>query len=820
MKIDLMKKKLYYFLIVILCTIWSNSSSATHIVGGDLSYKCLGNDRYEIILTVRRDCFFGSAGAPFDNPALVAIFSSTHNTLVTNIPGTLNGVFSMPLSFNDTLNETVNSECAFVGQQVCVETTTYIKEITLPFLEGGYTFAYQRCCRNETINNILDPVNTGSVYSMEISEFGMTECNASPSFNNWPPIYICNGLEFQFDHAAFDIDGDSLAYSLCVPTKSLDDNNPVINPMGIVPAPPYDLVEWKSPFDLSNLLGGVPLTIDVNTGNLTATPDMVGQYLVGVCVEEFRDGVSIGKTIRDFQFNVRACTAPPKVDFQYALINCETLKVFFNNLSTDVDDYEWQIDLGNGNIEVLYEENPSFLFPEEGTFPVTLIGVRASDGCSDTIVKDIIVEAMEIEANFNVDVENCSSDNPILYLTDNTIADFEYSVLWVVLQGDSIYYSEDKSWSIELVGDEEVTIQLVASEGVCQDIYLETINLDDYDTQIIDTEPPSSCGHSIYECIIDEDNGGPIYLYEGHINIPDGYQMCLGGGLDARLNHGSVEIINLVTHIHPDGSKVIGYKAYLTITDLEAFEFEDTYITFVFCGINNDTESKICVSYLIPYLSCNNEYECQVTGHGVTANSYEYVDVNYCMNLHNVVQDDCSINSYLIEALLYGANDTKTVYSKSFEEDFDQTICINIPITVEDFLNGEYNCLELFIEGDCPGISCAFLDCSFFYNGKSKIIDEESFELNSGFKSADDLVEMTIQPIPAYDFINVDIDHLKEDKNYSIQLRNLFNEIITEEIIRNDDSVTLDIESLNSGIYLVSILENGVIIRSEKVVKI
>ena len=74
MKIDLMKKKLYYFLILIFCTIWGNSLSATHIVGGDISYKCLGNDRYEIILTVRRDCFFGSAGAPFDNPALVAYF--------------------------------------------------------------------------------------------------------------------------------------------------------------------------------------------------------------------------------------------------------------------------------------------------------------------------------------------------------------------------------------------------------------------------------------------------------------------------------------------------------------------------------------------------------------------------------------------------------------------------------------------------------------------------------------------------------------------------------------------------------------------------
>ena len=47
----------YFFLVVFLA---SSVANATHIVGGDITYRFLdranGQNRYEIILTVRRDC--------------------------------------------------------------------------------------------------------------------------------------------------------------------------------------------------------------------------------------------------------------------------------------------------------------------------------------------------------------------------------------------------------------------------------------------------------------------------------------------------------------------------------------------------------------------------------------------------------------------------------------------------------------------------------------------------------------------------------------------------------------------------------------------
>jgi hypothetical protein len=49
------------------------------------------------------------------------------------------------------------------------------------------------------------------------------------------------------------------------------------------------------------------LKIDSHTGIITGTPTINGPFLVGVCVEEYRDGELISTTNRDFQYNVGEC---------------------------------------------------------------------------------------------------------------------------------------------------------------------------------------------------------------------------------------------------------------------------------------------------------------------------------------------------------------------------------------------------------------------------------------------------------------------------------------------------------------------------------
>ena len=62
-----------------------NKASATHIVGGEIYYTCLGNNDYKITLKLYRDCFNGQA--PFDAPAYIGIYNSGGglvNTLSVN----------------------------------------------------------------------------------------------------------------------------------------------------------------------------------------------------------------------------------------------------------------------------------------------------------------------------------------------------------------------------------------------------------------------------------------------------------------------------------------------------------------------------------------------------------------------------------------------------------------------------------------------------------------------------------------------------------------------------------------------------------------
>src|SRR5690606_2022774 len=87
---------------------------ATHIVGGEITYRCLGNNRYEIILTVYRDCFYGDPKAGFDDPAWIGFYRNLDNQPVATIG--VNGVLSVPYNATDTLDGQITSECNIVGQ--------------------------------------------------------------------------------------------------------------------------------------------------------------------------------------------------------------------------------------------------------------------------------------------------------------------------------------------------------------------------------------------------------------------------------------------------------------------------------------------------------------------------------------------------------------------------------------------------------------------------------------------------------------------------------------------------------------------------------
>ena len=464
----------------------SNDISATHIVGGDFTYTRLADGQFEIKLTIRRDCANGEE--EFDSLANVFLYNEFGDPLFDfqffGFPG---GVRQIPFISSDTIDEILISDCGFLGDQVCVHEANYIDTISLPSNLGyGFILAYERCCRNVTLNNIFQPLETGTTEYIEIPLLAITEGNSSPRFNSWPDLYICEGEELVFDHGATDPDGDELRYRLCVPLSGATEPNP-LGLDHIEDFPPAE-VEYLSPFSIQNFMGGVPLVIDENTGEITATPNAVGQYLIGVCVEEYRDGVKIGETRRNFQYNVRICADAPMAAFDAPTSQCDgNTEVAFTNESTGALVYQWNFNFPNNDPAFISnEENPTFTFPAEGTYTVQLQAFRGTDECVDEFFQEITVITADIDADFDVIIGECMEDNNITLSLSNTSVDnsMGYVIVdaqWTVDQQGNVQSVTglNADVDIDLSGADPTVSLVVTSSSGCTAEVSKTVSIDD-----------------------------------------------------------------------------------------------------------------------------------------------------------------------------------------------------------------------------------------------------------------------------------------------------------------------------------------------------
>lgn len=469
------------FLVFSIGVLLPNEGFATHIVGGNLTYKHLFGDAYQVKLVLRRDCLLGSAEAEFDNPASIGIFTS--GGALAQWLGN-NGQLKLPFMSSDTLNEYIQSDCGFEGTQVCVHETTYIGNVTLPQRPGGYVLAYQRCCRNASLNNVIEPLETGSTYSVVVSEQSLILQNSTPEFVQWPDVYICANKPLIFDHSAMDRDGDSLVYKLCTPSLGATRVNPRPQPPNF---PPYNDILWAAPYSLNDMMGGVPLKIDSKTGQVTATPNLVGQFLIGICVEEYRNGQLLSTVRRDFQYNVRICSQPPLAQFSTSESNCDGLTVEFYNESLSSSNYQWDFDFpSTDNTFKSTAKDPVFTFPSSGIYTVRLRATRGTDGCFDTVLQTVAVFENKIIPDFTYALSGCDESNDKLSLLLADLSAFNepgYTITnreWSVTQNGTTKTYSGNAPIIDLsyMGNVEISLQLSASNG-CVSTIAKTINIED-----------------------------------------------------------------------------------------------------------------------------------------------------------------------------------------------------------------------------------------------------------------------------------------------------------------------------------------------------
>jgi gliding motility-associated-like protein len=298
-----MKKLTQLLLIAITLLLGTFSAKATHIVGGEIYYDSLGNNQYKITFEIYRDC---SSFTDYDNPLEYTIFYGS---------GGIWSQFAVTIFSRDTLPIVYDDPCVTPPNDICIERAIYIDTVTLPFDVSGYYISYQRCCWATNIENIVDPGGNGITLTNFIPGSDLVDVhNQAARFVNYPPLVLCANNTLTFDHAAYDPDGDSLAYALVAPYLGGDAGSVTPNPET---EPPYTDVTWQPGFSETVPFGaGSSVTIDPETGMMDFTPNLIGNYVAGVEVREYRDGVLIHSKARTFGYRVVGCQVqiPLEVD--------------------------------------------------------------------------------------------------------------------------------------------------------------------------------------------------------------------------------------------------------------------------------------------------------------------------------------------------------------------------------------------------------------------------------------------------------------------------------------------------------------------------
>ncbi len=372
-----MKKILF-----ILFLIFFGQAHATHIVGGEITYQRIKGDTFEIKLKLYVDCFNGDPNAiASDNFANFSVFDADSGFLLTNLCQSVQR--SAPVRVSKT-----NYNCIKIAPDACVDAYEYITTMVLPPSKSGYIISFQRCCRNNTIKNLVNPLSTGENIWTRINDTTDFGFNSSPEFRNLPPNFLCTNAPLIFDHSATDHDGDSLVYEFFHPYTGANQAIPRPN-FNQYQTPPFSKVVFESGYTFPLAIPSNPvITLDRKTGLLKITPTLPGQFVVGIVVKEYRNGKLVGFTQRDYQFNVQECVFETTSAFTNPSVNCNR-EVFFTNNSQNADAYFWEFGDSTTAADTSIVKDGYYKYPSAGQYLVKLVAKKGN--CVDSINRLVTV---------------------------------------------------------------------------------------------------------------------------------------------------------------------------------------------------------------------------------------------------------------------------------------------------------------------------------------------------------------------------------------------------------------------------------------------
>ncbi len=294
-----------------------NEAFASHAQSTDLTYQCLGGNKYQINLSFYRDC----AGVAAPNTTSINIASASCNQ---NFNVTLSQITGTGIEVSPICSQ-VTTQCSG-GIYPGVQEYKYTGTITLPAQCSDWIFSFSLCCRNAAIGTILNPSIENIYVEAHLNNLNYS-CNNSPTFSNAPVPFVCAGQPYCFNNGSSDIDGDSLSYTLITPKTSANTQ-----------------VTYTAPYSAIQPLASSPaITFNTATGDMCMFPTQLQVTVFAILVEEWRNGILIGSVMRDIQLRTISCTNnnPYTTGIngtgKFSLTACAGLPINFSIPTFDID---------------------------------------------------------------------------------------------------------------------------------------------------------------------------------------------------------------------------------------------------------------------------------------------------------------------------------------------------------------------------------------------------------------------------------------------------------------------------------------------------
>ena len=280
------KTSAFHFIAWVSILFSSPLAFATHYMGGEITYECLGSDSYRVTLNVYRDC----AGSPMAASQRIDISSASCGISNQATLQLLSSSEVSPLCPSSISNSTCSG-----GTLPGAEQYVYQGEITLSTQCEDWILSRSFANRNDAITNLFDGGNQTMYIEAQINNSDPSYCNNSPVFTNLPVPFICEENLFNYNHGAVDSDGDELQFEL-------------INPLGEGGV----ALQYNTGHTVLEPIGSsTAMNFNLSNGSMIFNPSPNQVAVITVRVNEYRNGDLIGSIMRDVQIVTLSCTNDP-----------------------------------------------------------------------------------------------------------------------------------------------------------------------------------------------------------------------------------------------------------------------------------------------------------------------------------------------------------------------------------------------------------------------------------------------------------------------------------------------------------------------------